>query len=319
LLIIAKAKSMHGEEPMSEIHLLGCDATNPLGALAGLGAFRSTAIRWPKVRLKWACDEMVPHPILVFDDDVDTEELLNELTDQRARWMDSALLNNTYPDVKEVDLQQWSTSIRTDQSGLPVDELFVALVAEGALDLKKNNKPSHLHFTAGQQQFLDIVREVGEASTKERLTEALYGPWRFDSSAKTLRWDPRGERIYALRGFNPSADKSFGVPGADWLGFIGLTFFPTTNRRGTLLTTACNRDWKVSAFRWPCWGTALGLASVKALMVSELLAEDHRGDLRPNQLGAAGVHSIFKSPIRRSDQGGYGSFGPSTAIVSTAY
>ena len=303
---------------MSEIQMRPLEGTNPLGVLAALGTFRSAAIEWPDVRLRWECSDIVPYPALVFDSEVSIEDLLDVLDRQRAAWRASALLNNEHADVKAVPLGEWATAISKDRSGMPVDELFVALVSEGAGVLKqekkvpgqngppgktKVNKPSHLHFTAGQQQFLDIVREVLDASVCARLREAILGPWRFDATTKTLRWDPRGERIYAVRGFNPSKDPSLNVPGADWLAFVGRCFFPTVNRNGTLETTACNRDWKVSAMRWPLWDAPLALSEVRQLFLSDILAEGAR--LRPERLIDVGVSAIVEAPIRRMETGGW--------------
>ena len=315
---------------MIEIELPPLEGTNPLGVLAALGTFRSAAIEWPDVRLRWECSDIIPYPVLVFDEDVAVEDLLGVLDRQRGAWRESALLRNDHRDVKEVHLRDWAKAISKDRSGMPVDELFVALVSEGAGVLKQErripgvdlplgkkpvNKPSHLHFTAGQQQFLDIVREVLDAAELDRLHEAIVGPWRFDSTTKTLRWDPRGERIYAVRGFNPSKDPSLNIPGADWLAFIGLCFLPTVNRNGTLETTACNRDWKVSAMRWPLWDAPLALSEVRQLFLSDLLAE--RAQLRSDRLADLGINAIVEAPIRRSDQGGYGSFGASSVICAT--
>lgn len=291
------------------------EGTNPLGVLAALGTFRSASIQWPDVRLRWECSDIIPYAVLLFDDEVLVGDVLAVLDRQRSAWRDSALLKNEYRDVKEVPLGEWAKAIAVDRSGMPVDEMFVALVSQGARDLKKNNKPSHLHFTAGQQQFLDIVREVLEASEPDRLSEAIVGPWRFDSSTKTLRWDPRGERIYAVRGFNPSKYPSLNIPGADWLAFVGLCFFPTTNRNGALVTTACNRDWKVSAMRWPLWESPLVLAEVRQLFLSDLLAERTR--LRSDRLSDLGVRSITEVPIRRMENGGLGNFGAASVICTT--
>jgi hypothetical protein len=299
---------------MSEIEMRPMEGTNPLGVLAALGAFRSAALEWPNVKLRWNCDEIVPLPVLSFEETVSPHELVAAIDAQRDRWRDSALLNNSYSDVKEVDLAVWARVIASDRSGVPVDELFVALVSQGAKDRNGNNKPTHLHFTAGQQQFLDIAREVLEAADVGRLLEAIVGPWRFDSSTKSLRWDCRGERIYAVRGLNPSKDPALTVPGAEWLAFLGLSFYPTTNRRGTLETTACDRDWKESAWRWALWGTPLLLAEVRHLLGSSLVEEDERDRRLSGALVGRNVYAVLQAPIRRSDQGGYGSFGAASII-----
>ena len=107
-------------------------------------------------------------------------------------------------------------------------DLLCALVAEGALD--GNRKPSRptLHFTAGQQKFLEMVRLLAADVDRERLREAVCGPWRYDSPLPSLSWDARGERVYAVRAINPSKEKRLGVPGSDWLAFRGLVFYPVT-------------------------------------------------------------------------------------------
>ncbi len=311
---------------MFEIALTALHATNPLGFLAALGAFRSIAMVEPGATLRWDVDDIIPSPVLSLPDDWSGENVISSLETQRLRWLDSKLLNFplTAPasDVKEIDLAAWARFISAIDQGasnprLFEEELLTALVAEGAVDGKRNNKPTHLHFTAGQQQFLDIVREVGGACDEDRFREALFGPWRFDSPAKTLRWDPRGERIYAVRGFNPSGtkDPTRTVPGAEWLAFLGLSFLPVVNRYGHLLTTACNRDWKRSAFRWPIWIDALTLSEITQIMLLDVLSERRRSKVSPSDLRDVGVHTVYESPIRRTDQGGYGSFAAPTAIV----
>ena len=67
--------------------------------------------------------------------------------------------------------------------------------------------------------------------------------------------------------------------------------------------------------RWPLWDSPLVLPEVRQLFLSDLLAERTR--LRSDTLSDLGVQSIVEAPIRRSDQGGYGSFGAASVICST--
>jgi hypothetical protein len=206
------------------------------------------------------------------------------------------------------EFREWTRSVRS--GGSPLERrLLGALLAEGAVDGNGAGKPSHLHFAAGQQQFLDIAREVLVAVEADpgRLQEALFGPWRYDSDAKNLSWSAGSERIYAVRGFNPSADKRLGVPGADALAFLGLAFFPVAARGTSLITTGCEAAWKVSSLTWPLWSDPLDIDVVRSVIGLDL---GHS-----NRFSHAGLVNVLQSPIRRTDQGGYGSFGAASSLL----
>jgi hypothetical protein len=138
----------------------------------------------------------------------------------------------------------------------------------------------------------------------------------------SLSWSSQGERVYALRAVNPSSEKRLGAPGADWLAFLGLVFFPTcaVSRNGgeqiSLRTTGCDRAWKRSALRWPLWTVPLERDTVWSLVGdSAVVGQDQDRRLGSAQLRARGVLQVMQAPIRRSDQGGYGSFGGASVLV----
>jgi hypothetical protein len=161
---------------------------------------------------------------------------------------------------------------------------------------------------------LRMVGELAAGVDRGRLREAAIGPWRYDSALPSLSWDSRGERVYALRGMNPSSEKRLGVPGADWLAFRGLAFYPVARIRGSLRTTACDTAWKSSAFRWPLWRVPVTRNVARSLVADpSLVAKDAR--LGPHDLEARGIISVRESKIRRTDQGGYGSFAASTSLA----
>ncbi|MGH3833914.1 MAG: type I-G CRISPR-associated protein, Cas3-extension family [Pseudonocardiaceae bacterium] len=214
-----------------EMELPALDGTNPLGFLAALGVLDVLHRAGLEPTVRWTSD-LVPVP--VYRGVPDSDELVELIDADRARWRDSVVLrgpeNGQLDDVKpppEVH-HQWATEMMWTISDTRADaDLFCALLSEGAVDGKGNGKPTHLHFTAGQQKFLVMVRELASRVDAERIREALFGPWREDSPLPTLSWNSQGERIYALRAINPSSEKRLGVPGADWLAFLGLVFFPT--------------------------------------------------------------------------------------------
>ncbi|MGH3764342.1 MAG: type I-G CRISPR-associated protein, Cas3-extension family [Pseudonocardiaceae bacterium] len=307
-----------------EIELPALDGTNPLGFLAALGVLDvlSRAGREPTVR--WTAD-LVPVP--VFRGAADEDELVELVDVDRARWQHSIVLHgpvdDRLDDVKpspEVH-REWAKEVVGTLGDARADaDLFCALLAEGPVDGKGNGKPTHLHFTAGQQKFLVMARELAGRLDAERIQEAIFGPWREDSPLPTLSWSSQGERIYAVRAINPSSEKRLGVPGADWLAFLGLVFFPTCAVTGnyglpaSLKTSGCEKAWKRSALRWPLWTVPLERDTTWSLVGdAAVVGKDRR--LSPDQLRARGVLQVMQAPIRRSDQGGYGSFGGASVLL----
>jgi hypothetical protein len=306
---------------VNDVLLPALEGTNPLGFLAALGSLDALAATAPDVTLRWT-DDLVPHAIIGGTGGLD--QLLDALDKDREEWADSSLLRfpedqEPLPDAKPDGkrLRKWFEFV-SGPAGRPADaDHLCAIVAEDAFDNNKKAKPTHLHFTAGQQQFLNMVRNLASGVDRERLREAVCGPWRYDSPLPSLSWDSRGERVYAVRATNPSKEKRLGVPGADWLAFRGLVFYPVARtERGGLHTTACDAEWKSSAFRWPLWRVPATRNVVKSLVADRTLVSK-RALVRAEDLTARGISSLMEAPIRRSDQGGYGSFGAAEVLVSS--
>lgn len=311
---------------MSSIALPALRGRNPIGLFAALGALdvatRLLPDRTP--RLHWT-EDVDPHAVIEGPDGLD--HLVELCVADLDRWKSSPVLLGP-PDeqgtpqeaadlkVKEAELTRWITYVaaRAAPEDLADLRLQSALVAEGAFAKGKKDdresKPTHFHFTAGRQLFLVMVRELRDGITAERLYEALVGPWRYDSELPVLGWDSRGERIYALSGPSPASVKKTGVPGADWLGLLGLRFFPVSvqndryGRDPELVTTGCSRGWKSGKFTWPLWDRPL-----PAEVIASLVSHQGLSGMTAKDRAALGVHALLTAPIRRSDQGGYGSFG----------
>lgn len=297
---------------MGDISLTALRGRNPLGLFAALGALdvATRALPHRAVTLRWT-EALDPSAILRGPDSLD--HLVSLCYADLARWESSPILTwgpdgTPLDDLKPEpsDLRRWTDVVLEHalHTGQRADvDLFGALVAEGATARKGDSKPTAFHFTAGQQRFLTMVRELRRGLDEERFREAVLGPWRYDSTLPVLGWDVRGERIYALRGTDPAKEKRLGVPGVDWLAFLGLRFFPVAARAGRLFTTGCAGTWKSETFRWPLWNVAL-----TAAVCSSLLADESLADLTKEERCQLGVHELLRAPIRRSEQGGYGSF-----------
>src|SRR6185437_9236192 len=168
---------------MTELLLRALEGTNPLGFLAALGTFDATARSSRRATLRWT-DDIVPQPMLGGIED--TEDLLEVLDEDRLSWARSLVLR--YPETKPLAdakpdehlLQGWfENAYRMDRA---VDaDMLCSIVAEGAFDRARKAKPTHLHFTAGQQQFLEMVRTLATDVNKDMLKEAIDGPWEYKS------------------------------------------------------------------------------------------------------------------------------------------
>ncbi len=305
---------------MGELALTAFEGTNPLGFLAALGVLDALARAGRDARLWWT-DELVPHAVITGAADMD--DLLDLLGRDQREWAGSVVLGfpgeSPLPDAKPGPelLRRWFEAVLGAPDRPGDASMLCALVAEGAFDGKGNAKPTHLHFAAGRQQFLDMVRTLAASVDKDRLREAVAGPWAYDSPLPSLSWDSRSDRIYAVRATNPANEKRLGVPGADWLAFRGLLFYPVVAVDGSLRTTACDLEWKRSAFRWPLWSVPVDRDTVASLVADPTLVS--RGaSPNPRDLAARGILRILQAPIRRTDQGGYGSFGGPELLVEAS-
>lgn len=297
---------------MSEIELTGLDGSNPLGFLAAVGVVRVLADHGHDVRMRWALAGTWRAVICA---PLSRESLLALLDQDRRTWAgERALLlryskeggDGSVRDLKPRpdDLGRWLSDLVEGGSARSL-ALAAAFFTETAQDNNGNTKPTALHFTAGQQQFLAMAALLQAGVTGEDLEEALFGPWRYRRELPVFGWDASAGRDYALRASDPSKDKKTGVPGADWLAFLGLAALPVAPVGAKVLTPGCSGGWKTGSFCWPLWTGALGLPTIQSLLVHPAI---DRLDAKARD--ARGIGAVYSCGIRRSDQGGYGSFQP---------
>jgi hypothetical protein len=313
--IIAKANvSRTRREPtVHDVTLSGLDGANPLGLLAALGALEAVDGGVAQARLRWH-HEGTWRPVLT-STFANLDALAAHLDEDRRACVDDAALRLSYEGKRDLKppptvFREYLTTLleeATPTSRRSVD-WAAAFATDVAVDRNGNTKPTALHFTAGQQQFLQMVNELANKVTKDDIRAAIEGPWTYESPLPVMGWDATSSRDYALRASNPSMDKKLGVPGADWLAIRGLTFLPAVPRGQRVVTTGCAGGWKDGSFTWSLWTVALSGTVIRSL--TRLSTE---GMTRPER-AARGIGVVFRSGIRRSDQGGYGSFEPSSVI-----
>lgn len=314
--------------PMHIHTLTGLDAQNPLGFLAALGLLR--------ILDDHARRRKDPIPRLAFVDDgqqvaqvtshLSLEAIKGLILEDAVEQGQSRALRLAYtedsladpeapkavrdlkppPKVARGFLSQMQDAPRRDA------DLAAAFFSELVQDNNGNTKPTSLHFTAGQQSFLSMVEALRVGLTSTTLDEALIGPWLNASPLPSLSWDSSATRNYALRASNPSKEKRGSVAGANWLAVHGLGFFAVAVHRNRLKTTAIDGGWKDSTMTWPLWSSPTDAATVAAL----LRCGASRWNARARE--ASGVTLVLQAGILRSDQGGYGSFTPSSVLPPSA-
>ncbi len=314
------------------LKLQGLDASNPLAFLAALGLLQvltdSSAAVGPRCdwRLSWR-DE--GRWLAVLHGSADPELVIKRILDDVSSWQDELALQLGYDgegkrlppssDHATFDLKPSPDTFRTfaDEAAsrcTPGNMRSARLIAAYGSELVTANngdlKPTALHFTAGQQTFLGMVRVLQQGLTGDDFREALLGPWRNTSKLPSLSWNASAPRIYAYRADNPSGEKRGSVPASDWLAFIGLRFFPVVSKRSRLLTTGVKGGWKDSTMLWPVWTTRLSVNAIRSLLTWSGL----RDSTAIEACSSAGIAARYESRILRSDQGGYGSFSPASVL-----
>lgn len=299
---------------MKQIVLGGLDGSNPLGFLAALGLLRVLDTRsgaTDRPRLGWV-DEGRWRPVLHLQNDaVDpVEQVIEDL----ASWRDAPELGLHYKetgakaiyDLKAPPDVFLTFARQARDAAVPGSrrqaDFAAAYATDVAVDGSGSTKPTALHFTSGQQKFLEMVRELADGVVADDIREMMVS-WRYESPLPVLRWDVAGERIYALSAANPSKDKALGVPGANWLAFQALPLFPCFPTGHRVMTTAFTGSGNDIRFTWPLWVPPASLRAVRSLLTTPGLDR-----MSPGVRRMRGIVAVLRSQVRRANQG-YGAFG----------
>ncbi|MCB9596623.1 MAG: hypothetical protein H6719_28120 [Sandaracinaceae bacterium] len=302
---------------MRETVLTGIDGANPLGFFAALGVLEVVSDRGLPARLAWR-DEGAWRPILS-GLDASVDDLVEWVEEDRLTCLSEPALALEYGGKRDLKpppgqfREYLLTLVAAAQPGSRRSVDWASSFATDiAVDNNGNTKPTALHFTAGQQLFLKMVDELATGVTASDVSEALIGPWRYERPLPVMGWDATAARSYALRASNPSGDKKLGVPAADWLAVRGMVSLPVVPVGSRVLTTGCTGGWKTGAFAWPLWSVALERSVVRSTVRLDL------GSMDDAERRARGIAVVFRCGIKRTDQGGYGSFEPASVFRKQA-
>jgi hypothetical protein len=294
---------------VSEFACTGLDGSNPLGFLAALGVLEALSERGVPVRLAWR-DDGVWRPVFT-GTDAAIDQVIDWLDADRETCASDPALHLEYDGARDLKppperFRAYLLDLvgRASPAARRSVDWAACFASDVVVDNNGNTKPTALHFTAGQQQFLKMVLELAAGVNRDDIREALVGPWRYARPLPVMGFDATAGRDYALRASDPSGDKKRGVPGADWLAVRGLAGLGVVPNGDRLLTTCCSGGWKTGSFRWPLWHVALDRPMVHTVLRLS------PADMPSAERRARGIAMVLECGIRRSEQGGYGSMTP---------
>lgn len=305
---------------MTDSHYLvlgGLPGDNPLGFFAALGAQIALAEQNADSKLHWT-DDPIPKPVL--SPVVDLADIARAALEVASEWLLGPALNEALksdlklnPGEPDETHEYLRTCRVAGASGL----LGMCLLAEGVASEtdKKKAKPSDLYFTAGNQKFVPIARKILSEATEAEIAGDLGAPWRYFSERESLMWDSVDDRLHAYSAADPTKGQNpkRTNPGAEVLAVIGLSRYPCFASPGRTLTQGCSGSWKRGFFVWPLWSAPATGRAVRSLLAQVAAPEDSER-CRADWYRSWGINRVMQSQIRRSPQGGYGTFGPPRVV-----
>ena len=294
--------------------LPGLPGDNPLGFLAALGVQAVLDDQNADHRLRWT-DDPIPHPVL--SPARSPDEIARAVRVVAKAWLDGPALSEALDSKLKLKLkpphirEYLSRARNAGASGA----LAWCLLAEDSLDNGGVAKPSDLYFTAGQQKFVSMARTILSEVTEDEIVDDLTKPWSYQSNRESLMWDCVDDRDHALSAADPtdnSRNPKLTNPGAEALAVIGLSRYPCFAASQRTLTQGCSGSWKRGFFVWPLWTAPATARAVQSLIAQ--VAAPEVDERRADWYRAWGIGRVLQSQIRRSSQGGYGTFGPPRVV-----
>lgn len=307
---------------MTTVHGRGPEGWNLLGFLSALGALAGWSRVEPAARLSWRHHggTWLPSWNLpgVHSDEAAVTLLFQALSGKRdgpLLW-DASIFDNGYP-PSPGPFREWSLEAR--RSAAPANrwltDTIVALGSESVLVGDTTLSDTLLRTTRADRggnhgSLVSIARSLLADVREDHLRGTLLETWTYRDEDRnhSLRWDPGEHRQYALRGSNPSSDRTKGTQwGANRLALEALPYFPTwPSSLSRLDTTAFVRRGRGDfRMRWPMWETPLSVAEIRPLLTHPAMIQlgTNRGTF-----DALGVTEVYES--RRHRQEYYRNFTP---------
>ncbi|MFZ4699051.1 MAG: type I-G CRISPR-associated protein, Cas3-extension family [Candidatus Methylumidiphilus sp.] len=211
------------------VELTGLSITNPQAVMASFGLLRVLAQNGqPQARLEWREPDRVA---VIHGIDWDMLlETLNAAIQQREQapelnWADS---------IKKYPREQYREQMQTcpPEQRQWLEAFWFEQHQKGKTEKGKTElTETKFKMTAAKQGLFSAVRKLIpklRKHFKEKMGEALLGPWLNKDNAVTLGWDPgamKAGSTYAGEK-SPSDAKHITVIGAMWLAFEALPLFP---------------------------------------------------------------------------------------------
>ena len=301
--------------PNNSTVLGGLAGTNPLGFLSALGVQAALTADDREHSLHWMASA-IPRPVLT--PAVSSGDIASAAIALAEQWLQGPALSEVWDPKLKLSPEQIRNYLSEARANGSTGVLASCLLAENSLDNSGKAKPSDLYFTAGQMRFLKMARQIGgEGLSVEKLTgfivNDLERQWKYNSQRPSLMWDTVDDRIHALSASDPSKEKKLTNPGVEILALLGLSNFPCFASTDRTLTRGCSGGWKRGEFTWPLWNRPAAKDAVSSLL-AQVANPSTIKDRRSRWFPSWGVWRVMCCEIRRSDQGGYGTFRPPRVV-----
>lgn len=269
----------------------------------------------------WWTEDVIPHAVT--DGYFDVDRIVRRALEIFPMWLSSSALSPGIDSKADNDAKfkpnQLRHYIAMNETGRTPDRLACCLVAEGSYDRNGNAKPSDLYLSAGRVAFLRDARKILDNVRGEHLLVALRGPWKYQSTLPSLRWDTLDDPDWALAATKPGVDKRT-CPGAEALALLGFSMFPVFGKQGRTLTQNCEGEWTQGGrFVWPLWSAPIRQRVVRSLLAHTVSGDDDAFLQRSKWFTAWSIHSIVESEFRRAKRSqGLGNMGPPRIVYPTS-
>ncbi|HLG99668.1 MAG TPA: type I-U CRISPR-associated helicase/endonuclease Cas3 [Bryobacteraceae bacterium] len=296
------------------IALDALDCANPLAFLAALGALRVLTRVLPEYspRLSWEQRVGAWRPVLWTSEPLDKARICEALSknglDIMTMFSDDLLSaavaaspknkkgEASWKDKLKFPVGPFRVFCRAMSDSRSVSAEFAAAWA-GETELTPENVAlrTRFDFTAGQQAFAGMLRELKDKCDVRDLQRSLFTGWRY-STGVSMRWDTQDEkRQYALQSSDPT--KSSNPPtaerGANFLAVEALPLFPVVPNRGAdqagFEGKGDGRCWS-----WPAWTYPIGLDVIRSLLAVPLTNSTVWSEASRREVGVA---AVFQSRI----------------------
>jgi len=294
--------------PSHRVHLDALNGANPLAFLAALGTLRLLTRVLPDFgpRLSWEQRLGAWRPVLwtaqPLGEAAICEALCKNGIDIATLFSEDLLAATVSASPKDENKLKFpSRSFRRFcrcASDNPLRAEFAAVWASETSTDKSGEFAlrTRFDFTAGQQAFVGMLRELKQNCTAADLQRSLFTGWRYSTAAVSMRWDTQDEkRQYALQSSDPTKSNNTPIAdrGANFLAVEALPLFPLVPNRGAgqagFEGKGNGRCWS-----WPIWTYPVGLDIVRSLLTVPLTDSAEWPGARRREIG---VSAVFQSRI----------------------